>query len=66
MLPNYKIKGKETVSERDLKGLKLFEEEFPRVRKIVVSLESVRRIREGIEIWPASEFLAALWNGKVI
>ncbi len=60
------IKGKESVSDRDLKGLKLFSEEFPHVRQIVVSLEKQKRIRSGIEIWPAAEFLGALWDGQIV
>ena len=60
------VKGKETISDRDLKGIKLFSEEFPKIRKIIVALEKVKRIRNGVEIWPANEFFAALWESKIV
>ena len=60
------VKSKDSVSDRDFKGLQFFSEEFPKVRKIVVSLEAEKRIRNGIEIWPAEQFLIALWNGQIL
>lgn len=60
------VKGKDLLSNRDLKGLELFAEEFPAVRKILITLETTKRIRQGIEYWPAKEFLAALWEDQII
>ena len=57
------VKAKREISPKDFKGLNAFAEEFPHVRKIMVSLEPIRRNTEqSIEIWPIESFLKALWN----
>lgn len=59
------VKGKKVVRSKDFTGLLSFSEDYPKVRKIVVCLEEVKRkTQEGIEIWPVQEFLAALWRGE--
>lgn len=59
------IKSSEEVQSHHLKGLRAFSEEFPDARLIVVSLDKRPRLVNGIEIYPATEFLAMLWEGKL-
>jgi len=58
-------KGKEHVSEHDLKGLNEFRDEHPQVKNlIVVSLERAARLtKSGILILPYREFIERLWQG---
>jgi hypothetical protein len=50
-----------------LKGLRAFKEEFRARRYIVVShVDHARRTDDGIDILPWQQFLAQLWDGKVI
>jgi predicted AAA+ superfamily ATPase len=60
------FKSREEVQSRHTKGLKAFLEEYPQCRAIIVSMDKNRRLLNGIEIIPAVEFLADLWNGKII
>ena len=60
------VKGSGTISPTDLKGLRAFGEDWPRVRKIVVSLEPHPRTTEdGIEIFPSEQFLSSLWDRAI-
>ena len=60
------IKGKEKVTNHDLKNLLQFKTDFPQVKHlIVVSLEKhKRRTENGILILPYQEFLKQLWNNE--
>lgn len=60
------IKSSEEVQSRHLRGLKAFKEEHPEARLIVVSLDANPRLFNGVEIWPAKQFLEQLWAGKII
>ncbi|MEI6753330.1 MAG: AAA family ATPase [Paludibacter sp.] len=60
------IKSSNEVNTRHLKGLKAFLEDFSEARAIVVSMDKSKRILNGIEIFPANEFLKALWNGEIV
>jgi uncharacterized protein len=61
------LKAKDSIGGRDLSGLKAFAEEFPKCRRILVSLVDRKRItNEGIEIYPVQEFLSELWAGKMV
>ena len=60
------IKSTNEVKTRHLKGLKAFQEDFPNVRAIVVSLDKYKRIINGVEIIPAEQFLKALWNSEIV
>lgn len=60
------IKSSASVNSSHLKGLKAFQEEHPQCKLIVVSQEERPRLLNGVEIWPATEFLSRLWNGKII
>lgn len=59
------IKSNEEVQSRHLRGLKAFSEEHPEARLIVVSLDTNPRFLNGVEIWPAKQFLEQLWPGKI-
>ncbi len=59
------IKSSEEVQSHHTRGLKAFSEEFPDVRLIMVSLDQMPRLMNGIEIYPALDFLARLWNGTI-
>ncbi len=56
------VKAKENVSDRDLKGLKALREEGLCERYVVMSLDKVPRIIDGIEILPYTKFLDELWT----
>ena len=60
------IKATEEVKSRHLKGLKAFQEDFPKARSIVVSFDKYPRILNGVEIIPAEQFLKALWNNEIV
>ncbi len=60
------IKSTELVNTRDLRGLKALREEGLIERYLVVSLDSERRLLDGVEIWPWQMFLAALWKGQLL
>jgi len=60
------IKSCDEVKSRHTKGLKAFQEEYPEVRLMVVSMDKYKRIMGDVEIFPATEFLSELWKGKII
>lgn len=60
------IKSNNEVNTRHLKGLKAFLEDFPSARAIIVSMDKNKRILKGIEIFPGTDFLKALWNKEII
>lgn len=60
------IKSSDNITTSHLKGLKAFGEEHPDCKLIVVSLEERPRMMNGVEIWPAQEFLKRLWKGNVV
>ena len=59
------VKSSANVSSSDTKGLRAFSEEYPNAKLIVVSMESRPRLSNGIEFWPATDFLSKLWAGKL-
>lgn len=60
------IKSSNEVNTRHLKGLKAFMEDYPTTRALVVSMDKNKRILNGVEIFPAIEFLKALWSDEII
>jgi predicted AAA+ superfamily ATPase len=60
------IKSTDEVKSRHLKGLQAFKEDFSQARTIIVSLDKYSRIMNGVEIFPAEQFLKALWNAEII
>jgi len=60
------IKSTDEVKSRHLRGLKAFQEDFPAVRAIIVSLDKYPRVMNGVEIISAEQFLKTLWNSEII
>lgn len=60
------VKGTDTVTASHLKGLKALGEDFPRMKKFIVSLEPRPRKVDGIEIMHVDAFLKKLWRGEFI
>lgn len=60
------IKSTNNVTSNDTKSLKAFSEEHSDAKLIVVSMEERPRMLNGIEIWPATQFLNKLWSKKII
>jgi predicted AAA+ superfamily ATPase len=58
------VKGKNTVGDSDLRGLKAIQEEALLKEYLVVSTESIPRTVSGIRILPWQLFLEELWSGK--
>ena len=59
------VKGKESVRDRDLRGLRALREEGELHDFIVVSLEPRARQVDGIHVLPWQELLARLWRGEL-
>jgi predicted AAA+ superfamily ATPase len=60
------IKSRSKSNARDSKSLKAFAEDFPGVRKMMVTLEERHYLDpSGIEIVPIFDFLKMLWNGEI-
>ncbi len=59
------IKSSVDVRRNQLKGLHAFAEEHPGVKQYVVSQEVFPRLVDGIEIWPAFDFLVRLWSDQL-
>lgn len=64
------VKGTSSVTEKDLRGLRAFEETQTtkgKIKKICVSGENHMRITEdGIQIIPYEVFFKQLWDGKIL
>ena len=60
------VKSSAEVQSRHLKGLKAFSEEHPTARTIIVSLDTAYREMNQVEVWPATQFLNALWKGDIL
>jgi predicted AAA+ superfamily ATPase len=57
------VKAKETIGERDLRGLRALIEEANLDAYVVVTMERRRRQVDGIELLPWRSFLERLWSG---
>lgn len=60
------VKGSNRVDKRDLFPLTVFLNEFPAAKAFVVCNEKTIRVHDRIRIMPYRNFLADLWEGKVI
>lgn len=60
------VKSSDKVVSSDTKGLKVFGEEHPGAKLLLLSLEERPRMLNGIEIWPVVLFLDRLWSRKVL
>lgn len=60
------IKSRSKPNSRDYKGLLAFEEDFPQIRKLLVSLEERHYLEQsGVEVIPVFDFLEMLWNHEI-
>lgn len=59
------VKSSQSVSSTDTKGLRAFAEEHSDAKLVLVSMEERPRMLNGIEVWPAEQFLQRLWKGKI-
>lgn len=60
------VKSTTNVQSKQLQSMKIFLEEFPHCKGIIVANEPFERQIGNIRIIPVHEFLPQLWNGKVI
>ena len=60
------IKSVEEVQQRHLKGLKVFGEEHPQCRRIIVTLDPFNRTIDEIECIYLKDFLQMLWKGILL
>ncbi len=60
------VKGSSRIDKTDLRPLRAFIEEFSPRQAVVVCTERITRIHEGIMIMPWRNFLADLWQGKIL
>ena len=60
------VKSADHVVSSDTKGLKAFSEEHPDAKLVLLSMEERPRMLNGIEVWPVTQFLQRLWDGKVL
>ncbi|NLA24975.1 MAG: ATP-binding protein [Bacteroidales bacterium] len=60
------VKASDRISERHLRGLRAFMEEYDVEQAIVVSTEPMARLHNGIHILPWQEFLKKLWDNKLM
>ena len=58
------VKAKKNVGARDLKGLRALREEGLFTHYLLVSMEPIPRVVDGIRILPWSDFLDRLWGGE--
>lgn len=60
------IKSADEIQPKHKKNLKIFGEEHPDARKIIVSLDKMTRDVNGIEMIYVLDFFKMLWEGKII
>ena len=60
------IKSTDEVQTKHKKNLKIFAEEHPDARKIIVSLDKMTREANGIEMIYVLDFFKMLWSGQII
>lgn len=60
------VKGTNVPTGRDLRGLKVFADEFRPRTKILVCNGKAPRVVDGVDILPWRDFLKRLWQGGII
>lgn len=60
------IKSTDDVQAKHKKNLKIFAEEYPNARKIIVSLDKITREVDGIEMIYVLDFFNMLWKGAIV
>ena len=57
------VKSSAMVKEKHCRGLRALSEELNLERKIIVSMDTNKRLLDDIEVIHCREFLAQLWSG---
>jgi predicted AAA+ superfamily ATPase len=60
------VKSATNISDRHLNGLHAFKEEYTVKKAILVSMEPIARLQNGVLILPWQDFLKKLWAGEII
>lgn len=60
------IKSADEIKTKHQKGLKVFAEEHPSCRLIIVSLDKITRHSGDIDMMYVTDFFTALWKGEII
>ncbi len=60
------VKSTAEISNKHLRGLTAFGEEYPKIQRLLVSLDPTPQRFEGIRAIPWTQFLEELWSGKLI
>ena len=60
------VKAKTNIGIRDMRGLAALREEGITQRHLLICMEPVQRLVEGIEVMPWEFFLDDLWQGRLI
>jgi len=60
------IKSSENTKSSDTAGLKVFAEEFPQARLVLVSLDPYPKMLNGVEVLPVDNFFEKLWVGEIV
>ena len=60
------VKGSDNISDKHLRGLKAFMEEYEVKHAIIVCTEPMARLHHGIQILPWQIFLQKLWKGELM
>ncbi|MCK5521106.1 MAG: ATP-binding protein [Candidatus Marinimicrobia bacterium] len=60
------VKGKNKIHSKDLKNLKIFNNDYHPKKSYIVCNEERARIVDNIIILPYKEFLNQLWNGQIL
>lgn len=60
------VKGKSRIDNKDLAGLKVFSEQYPAKKLLLICNEKEPRKAGDISILPWQVFLEKLWEGKII
>lgn len=60
------VKSSNHAVSADTKGLKVFSEEHPNTKLILLTMEDRARMLNGVEVWPVTQFLQSLWGRKIL
>lgn len=60
------IKSTEEINSKHLRGLNAFSEEYPRMKRFLVSRDPTPKKYEGVRAVPWTQFLEELWSGAII
>ena len=65
MKPDVEIKSADEIQRKHTESLREFAKEHPNAKLIVVSRDKITRQSGGIDLYYATDFFKALWNGEL-